>query len=229
MFRAREQKDSKGNEERKRKKDRKRQRKREDTRWTAGSGRRGWVSTGVSWLVWWANVCLLAASEPVNHYGPRKRLRTTFALSFTSSYFVSLSFSPFSVFSLPVFKPRLHSCRLSLPRVSSFSLSLRLPPFPSYIHPLVPSFACSSPSFPSVPSSPRCSLLQARYNAARRRPSCIFKRAVLLCSRYRSHHLDRPLDDRSPPSPTSGPPSPCDSRSFPCPLSIFLPSLRVLS
>lgn len=46
-------------------------------------------------------------------------------------------------------------------------------------------------------------MLQARYNAARRRPSCIFKRAVLLCSRYRPHHLDRPLDDRSPPSPTS--------------------------
>lgn len=46
-------------------------------------------------------------------------------------------------------------------------------------------------------------MLQARYNAARRRPSCIFKRAVLLCSRYRPHHLDRPLDDRFPPSPTS--------------------------
>jgi len=67
----------------------------------------------------------------------------------------------------------------------------------------LPSFARTFPSFPSVPSSPHCSLLQARYNAARRRPSCIFKRAVLLCSRYHSHHLDRPLDDRSPPSPTS--------------------------
>ena len=70
------------------------------------------------------------------------------------------------------------------------------------------STARSSPSFPSVASSPRCSVLQARYNAARRRPSCIFKRAVLLCSRYHPHHLRRPTDDRSPPSPIHYPPPP---------------------
>lgn len=77
----------------------KRDRKRENTQWTAGSGRRGWVSTGVSWLVWWANVCLLAASEPVNHYGPRKRLRTTFALSSISSHTLRPPRSPPRVFS----------------------------------------------------------------------------------------------------------------------------------
>lgn len=164
-----------------------------------------------------ASQSLRSAQAPANHL----RSLLHFLL-----FRVSLSFSPFSVFSLPVFKPRLHSFRLSLPRVSSFSQTTSL----SILYPSSRSlFRVFAPSFPSVPSSPRCSLLQARYNAARRRPSCIFKRAVLLCSRYRSHHLDRPLDDRSPPSPTSGPPSLCDARSFPCPLSIFLPSLRVLS
>lgn len=191
-------------EERREERKKKRGREREDARWMAGSGRGGWVSTGVSWLVWWANVCLLAASEPVNHYGPRKRLRTTFVLSSISSR------PPPSVFSLPLSKPSSHS--LSVDGLLSLSLSLS-PSFLSLSHflslpfpspsPSRPLCARSSPSFPSVPSSPRCSVLQARYNAARRRPSCIFKRAVLLCSRYRPHQLDRPLDDRSPPSPTS--------------------------
>lgn len=119
------------------------------------------------------------------------------------------------MFSLPFSNPPL-ALPLSLSLPSSLSLTH---PFPSlavvlalsvlspFLSALSPSRsfppARSSPSFPSVPSSPRCSVLQARYNAARRRPSCIFKRAVLLCSRYRPHHLDRPLDDRSPPSPTS--------------------------
>lgn len=85
--------------ERGREREKKRDRKRENTQWTAGSGRRGWVSTGVSWLVWWANVCLLAASEPVNHYGPRKRLRTTFALSSISSHTLRPPRSPPRVFS----------------------------------------------------------------------------------------------------------------------------------
>lgn len=161
--------------------------KRENARGYVVDGRirkKGWVSTGVNWLVWWANVCLLAASEPVNHYGPRKRSQATFTLSSISSRSLLLSNSSYSLF---------------LPHLR-----------------LVSSSARSSPSFPSVPSSPRCSMLQARYNAACRRPSCIFKRAVLLCSRYRPHHLDRPLDDRSPPSPTSAF-SLCNARS----LSLF--------
>lgn len=164
-----------------------------------------WVSTGVSWLVWWANVCLLAASEPVNHYGPRKRLRPpSFSPLALSLSFLSLSDHPaFYVFSLSFSSPLRFPSSFLLP-LTPFCLSLAfyLPPFLLRLS-LVPSPARSFPSFPSVPSSPRCSVLQARYNAARRRPSCIFKRAVLLCSRYRPHHLDRPLDDRSPPSPTS--------------------------
>lgn len=120
-----------------------------------------------------------------------------------------------------------HSLPLSNSLVSSFfvflaftslSLFLSISPFLPHL-PLVSSSVRSSPSFPSVPSSPRCSMLQARYNAACRRPSCIFKRAVLLCSRYRPHHLDRPLDDRSPPSPTSVSLSPFLSLS---PLYIFI-------
>lgn len=153
-------------------------------------------------MVWWANVCLLAASEPVNHYGPRKRLRATFTLSSISSrslvLFLSpiITFSPFLqfVYSLPI--------SFSPPFYFSLALPICVSPFLPRL-PLVSSATRSSPSFPSVPSSPRCSMLQARYNAACRRPSCIFKRAVLLCSRYRPHHLDRPLDDRSPPSSTS--------------------------
>lgn len=206
-------------------------------------------------MVWWANVCLLAASEPVNHYGPRKRLRTTFALSSISSHTLR---PPRSVFPLPFSNPPL-ALPLSLSLPSSLSLtrsrsrSLCLSSFlPVLSTSRFLSLARSSPSFPSVPSSPRCSVLQARYNAARRRPSCIFKRAVLLCSRYRPHHLDRPLDDRSPPSPTSVslpailpvssfllssflPPYTCFSLSLPFCLSHFLAQLlfpctkRVLS
>lgn len=156
------------------------------------------AAAGVSRLVWWANVCLLAASEPVNHYGLRKRLRPTFLLlhspfsSFKPPPIVRLTL-PLSLFprarlaspsNHPLVLPRVHLCL-------SFSLAF--------------SPARSSPSFPSVASSPRCSVLQARYNAARRRPSCIFKRAVLPCSH--PHHLRRPLDDRSPPSPTPAPTS----------------------
>lgn len=162
--------------------------------------KKGWVSTGVNWLVWWANVCLLAASEPVNHYGPRKRLRATFTLSSISSRSLFLSLSDHHILSLsPI---RILFLSLSLHRLLLSRFSYLSSPFLPHL-PLVSSTARSSPSFPSVPSSPRCSMLQARYNAACRRPSCIFKRAVLLCSRYRPHHLDRPLDDRSPPSPTS--------------------------
>lgn len=65
--------------------------------------KKGWVSTGVNWLVWWANVCLLAASEPVNHYGLRKRSPTTFTLfpSLIITFSPSLQFpSLFSFFVL---------------------------------------------------------------------------------------------------------------------------------
>lgn len=96
-----------------------------------------WVSTGVSWLVWWANVCLLAASEPVNHYGPRKRLPTTFVLSSRS-----LSLSSFS---------------LRLPRILRFlslSLSFSIPSrrfsfLPPSSHPVLPLTRFPSTPFPS--------------------------------------------------------------------------------
>lgn len=97
--------------------------------------KKGWVSTGVNWLVWWANVCLLAASEPVNHYGPRKRSRTTFTLSSISSRSVSLSL-------------RLsHSLPLSNSLVSSFFVFLA---FTSLSH----SFYLSLLSFPIYLSFP---------------------------------------------------------------------------
>ena len=172
------------------------------------------VAAGVSRLVWWANVCLLAASEPVNHYGLRKRLRPTPSFSSISTLF---ALQPPSVAS---FVSLLPSCTFRQPRLSLLlrivlsSISLSHSP------------SRSSPSFPSVASSPRCFVLQARYNAARcrHRPSCIFKRAVLLCS-HPHHHLRtcRPPDDRSPPSPIDpSPPSPlptstplCHVRSCP--------------
>lgn len=161
-------------------------------------------------MVWWANVCLLAASEPVNHYGPRKRLRPPLLSPLVLSLSLSPSLSPLA-FSLSFPKPR--SSLLSLLPLTPFCLSLAFY-LSSFLPRLSHSLFCTFPSFPSVPSSPRCSVLQARYNATRRRPSCIFKRAVLLCSRYRPHHLDRPLDDRSPPSPTSVSPSASLARSL---------------
>lgn len=89
----------------------------------------GWVSTGVSWLVWWANVCLLAASEPVNHYGPRKRLRppSLSLLALLSLPPLSLSLRPHSAFSL-FLQP--HSSPFSHP-VLSLTRFLSVPfPFP---------------------------------------------------------------------------------------------------
>lgn len=136
--------------------------------------------------VWWANVCLLAASEPVNHYGLRKRLRPTFHLLHPP-----IPPSPFNPFtgslSLSLFHARESLASLS---VSSFTLVLSFLFSSLLVSSLSVAFspARSSPSFPSVASSPRCSVLQARYNAARRRPYCIFKRAVLLCSRYHPRH-----------------------------------------
>lgn len=119
--------------------------------------KKGWVSTGVNWLVWWANVCLLAASEPVNHYGPRKRLRATFTLSSISSRSLFLSLSPiitfspflqfvFSFFLFPstvCFSLAFPICPLlSFPIYLSFPLP-RVRPlhFPQYqVHPVVPCY-----------------------------------------------------------------------------------------
>lgn len=103
---------------------------------------------GVSRSVWWANVCLLAASEPVNHYGLRKRLRPIFAL-------LQPSFSPFNPLSLfPTQAPRPSTSRFSFD--SPHSLSLSFSPLVPFHSSLSVAFSRSSPSFPSVASSPRC-------------------------------------------------------------------------
>lgn len=123
--------------------------------------KKGWVSTGVNWLVWWANVCLLAASEPVNHYGLRKRPRATFTLSSISSRSLllspsdhhALSLSLQFVFSFILFLPSRWLLSLSLSRFSylsllSFPIYLSFPPprvrplhFPQYqVHPVVPCY-----------------------------------------------------------------------------------------
>lgn len=152
-----------------------------------------------------ASQSLRAAQAPANHLRSLLHLLPHSPTSpFSSPYFLSLSLTLRSLSLFPFLS--LPHCLSLTPFPRSLSLSLFLS-VPFSLCPIslsfLPSRAFASPSFPSVPSSPRCSVLQARYNAARRRPSCIFKRAVLLCSRYRPHHLDRPLDDRSPPSPTS--------------------------
>lgn len=93
---------------------------------------------GVSRSVWWANVCLLAASEPVNHYGLRKRLRPIFAL-------LQPSFSPFNPLArLPLSNPSSSTKHVSLLLRLSLSLarsllsfrSTRPSPSPSLVHPL---------------------------------------------------------------------------------------------
>lgn len=86
--------------------------------------KKGWVSTGVNWLVWWANVCLLAASEPVNHYGLRKRPRATFTLSSISSRSLLLSLSDHHALSLSL--QFVFSFILFLPSRWLLSLSLSL-------------------------------------------------------------------------------------------------------
>lgn len=93
--------------------------------------KKGWVSTGVNWLVWWANVCLLAASEPVNHYGLRKRSRATFSLSPSPILFLCLSVS-FTFLSLSLAR----SIYLSFPLVRFRPLH-----FPQYqVHPVAPCY-----------------------------------------------------------------------------------------
>lgn len=135
--------------------------KREKARGYVVDGRirkKGWVSTGVNWLVWWANVCLLAASEPVNHYEPRKRLRATFTLSSISPPVLSFFLSPIIILSrflqfvrsLSFFFPLAFTSLSLFLSVSllSFPVYLSFPPlrvhplhFPQYqVHPVVPCY-----------------------------------------------------------------------------------------
>lgn len=134
-----------------------------------------WCRWG-GWLGWWANVCLLAASEPVNHYGERMRgpiiPRPLSLLSFSCS--LSLS-SQLSIH--PLFTTLLSTAKLCTPLDSQLSLSLSLALKISlffllqiYIYIYKEKESLQAP----FAFSPLTVLLC-------RRPFCIFKRAVLPC------------------------------------------------
>lgn len=114
---------------------------------------------GVSRSVWWANVCLLAASEPVNHYGLRKRLRPIFAL-------LQPSFSPFNPLArLPLSNPSSSTkhvsllLRLSLSLVL-FSRSVRLVPLRRLLS-FIPFVSLSSEFTPLPPRHKHATMLPA--------------------------------------------------------------------